>query len=205
MRNLHKGLFLLMVLVGFMQCQKELSPTDYSQWITNPKHGLRVEKTAKDYVFQLQYKPKSLMALIEAKGESLSDSAFRALEKGYENMEYYDMSISVQNSGNELLYKDMQQPADYFNKASYFSFEMPKRLTLIVGQDTLPCKLFHFERNYNTAPTSHFSLGFEVPAHAQGDRKLVYNDEILGIDPLELGILQKSILEIPQLKYINKW
>ena len=205
MKDLLVSIFSFLTLLFFSNCKNDLSPVKYNLWLKNPSNGLAIEKTFSEYSFILQYKPKALMALIEAKGEHLSDTAFTSLENNYGGLEYYDMTIMAKNSNKEILLNDNNQPADYFNKASYFSFEMQKRIVLLVGNDTLPCKLFHFERNYNASPESHFSLGFDVPQNANGDRVLVYNDEILGLNQVEFKILQKSILKIPQLNYTNKW
>lgn len=205
MKDLLIRLFTFLMLLLFSNCRNDLSPIKYNLWLKNPSNGLAIEKSFSEYSFVLQYKPKTLMALIEAKGEYLSDSTFASLEKSYEGLEYYDLTIMAKNTDKEMLLNDNNQPADYFNKASYFSFEMQKRIVLLVGNDTLPCKLFHFERNYNASPESHFSLGFDVPKNAMGDRVLIYNDEILGLNQVEFKILQKSILKIPQLNYTNKW
>ena len=98
MKDLLIRLFTFLMLLLFSNCRNDLSPIKYNLWLKNPSNGLTIEKSFSEYSFVLQYKPKTLMALIEAKGEYLSDSTFASLEKSYEGLEYYDLTIMAKNT-----------------------------------------------------------------------------------------------------------
>ena len=205
MKKLHsRVLIYVCISILMISCNsKDLNPNQYVAWLRDASKGLLVEKQLDAYIFKLQYKPSDYMALIESKGDNLTPEDFQNSVNNYKGLEYYDFGISVKNSNKEMLMHDLQSPADYFTKADYMAFRMQPRISLVVGSDTLPCKLYHFERNYNTSPDSHFSLGFEVSEKNTADRKLIYNDEILGVNQIELVIKDKSIAKIPHLNYTH--
>jgi hypothetical protein len=203
MEKRNKYLYGLIILCTFFffSCRNELKPKEYVNWIKNKQKGLLVEKEKDSYLFRLQFKPEEYMALIETRGENTVDTSFQKVLENYSGMEYYDFMIAVKNSNNEVMKYDIKSPTEYFEKVDYMAFKMQNRFTLIADKDTLPCKLFHFERNYNTSPESHFSLGFEVPKNGVANRKLIYNDEIFGVNEIELEIQGESISKLPKLKY----
>jgi hypothetical protein len=199
MRTVNVILILSTLFLG--ACKSELTPKAYVEWIRQPSNGLVTEKQVGDYKFSLQYKPIEYMALQESKGDNLGKGDFEKVKKTYDGVEYYDLKISVKGSDKDMLMHGVQNTNEYFTRAHYMSFQMQKQLSMIAGKDTLPCTIFHFERNYNASPDSHCSLGFDVPKENEANRKIIYNDEILGLNQVEIELNGKSFSKIPQLKY----
>lgn len=200
-----KGIGCLLSILLLTSCGREiLAPKEYVNFIRSEKSGLLVSKTIDGFEFSLLYKPCEYIALMQDKDESMSKAALDEKIKPMEGMQYYTFTIKTE-SGQELMREGINAENEYYERLDYIVSYMQNDLTLIDGKDTLPCTLFHYERNYNVAPQNNFVLGFEKPKAAAGanaatDKTLVFNDQILGIGKLMLTINSSAIQNIPQLK-----
>ena len=195
----------VLMIVVVSSCKNELSPSAYVSWVRNSANGLKVERKIDPYTIAVQYKPQDYMALQEIRGTGMTAVEYDTIEKSYEGAEYYDLGISVTGSNKDFMMYNIKSPNEYFTKEQYMTFQLQKHLTLVAGRDTLPCKIFHFERNYNSSPTSHFSIGFDEPKEKDANRLIIYDDEILGLNQVILEIQGKNIAKVPRLKYSQNW
>ena len=192
---------LIVFILGLFACKpKEYSPSEYVQWIKNPTNGLLLSKEVGDYAIRLQYKPHEYLALLDSKGETLSDADFETLSHSYEGMDYYNLGISLRDKSKDILKEGIQSPNDYFQRVNYFSFKVGGNITAISGTDTLPCKLCHFERNYGLSPDCNLSIGFERQLDPNKPLRIIYDDEILGIGKVEFNISNTALTKLPTLK-----
>jgi hypothetical protein len=118
----------------------------------------------------------------------------------YEGMEYYKLRVSLPSGQGDVLQFAANNTDEYYQRVEYFSFFMQKDLCLLMGVDTILCKLFHFERNYGTAPYVDFMLGFESTANKNVDRILLYDDKVYTQSTIRLTIPFNHIQNIPKLK-----
>ena len=148
-----------LAFVGLGGCQRDAK--HYVQWVRNPKNGLVVKAEKGGVVFTLQYKPLDYLALMETNGAKMSEADFNGVKDRYRGMEYYNLNISTVDKKKDVLNEGIGNPGDYFQRANYISFELQRDLGMVVGKDTFPCKLYHFERTYNATEYRTFVLAFE--------------------------------------------
>jgi hypothetical protein len=181
----------------------ELTPTEYVSWMRNPVNGLWKSKTIEDLEFSAQYKPYEYIACLEEKKSEMKDSIVKRKLSELEGMDYLDLRITIKEGQGELLKHKLSSVAEYNNRINYFSFKMQKDISLVVGKDTIPCSLFHFERAYDVAPYSQFVLGFSQNKKRElSDMTLVIQDQIFHKGIIKLSFSESDLLKIPKLKAI---
>jgi hypothetical protein len=178
----------------------KLSPGEYVKWVKNKENGLRKEKTIDDVTFSLQYKPYPYIVCLEQKKNTIADTLLKKRVSEIDNMQYYDLVISLKSAQCELLKYKIGSADDYQNRVKYFSFDMQHDIRLVDGGDTLPCALYHFERIYDIAPYCTFLLGFPLDKnHADAEKTLVYYDRIFGKGTIKFTYVKNEINNTPKL------
>ena len=180
---------------------------EYMQWIENEDNGLRVSKTVGNFEFNLQYKPLEYIVLLDKRKEEVSEEELNEGKREFEGLEYYTLSIGSNDKQTGMLKTKLNRSQSHDDRIAYFSYEMQKDLSLIVGVDTLPCTLFHFERTYSLKSNNNFVLAFEIPDKLKSasqskalNRTLIYNDRALNTGSVKLKIAGEDLNNIPKLK-----
>jgi hypothetical protein len=183
---------------------ESLQSIEYVSWIENPENGLKQEKVIGDLSFTLQYKPLEFIAL-KALGPSAANAkGVQEARKEYEGMQYYTLTINNKSGINDLLKYEVSDMQEYQQRVSYFSFDMQRDLLLVEGEDSLKCRLFHYERVYGLAPYATFLLGFDLPAKKSGevcDKVLVYRERVFETGMLKFRIKAENLNNVPELKF----
>ncbi|MEO5643577.1 MAG: hypothetical protein ABIS12_09645 [Bacteroidia bacterium] len=171
-------------------------------WFENNGQELKTSKTIDEFNFTLQYKPIPYIILKENGGITPDKKTSAKRELELKGMQYYTFQISSTGTEKNILKTNARFENEYFSRLEYFSSVMQDDLCLIDGNDTLPCLLFHYERNYNLAPYTNFLLGFEEIAGKKltSDHTLIFNDEVLGCGTIQLSIPKSAIENLPALK-----
>lgn len=146
----------------------------------------------------LTYLPTDLLAIREAGVEQPVQIAER--RKEYAGLAYYQLRLEMVAGQGDILQFQASNSDDYYQRVEYYSFGLQQDLRLLAGVDTLPCKLFHFERNYGAAPYMDFMLGFEPEAGRAFDLTLIYEDRVYTHQTIQLVIPKEAIQQIPTLK-----
>lgn len=192
-----KCTILTFTLALFGCSTSSLPPEEYAKWVQNPENGLSNHKQFEDLKFNIAYQPIPLLVLREFDPQNrISREDFDNLHRDYEGLEYYLFQIS---GPSDILKYAIQEEQEYYERVEYYSFHMQKDIRMIAGNDTLPCKMFHFERNYGVAPFARFLLGFDVP-EGKFDRRFNYEEIVFGVGQVELTVLQENIDKLPSLK-----
>jgi hypothetical protein len=102
----------------------------------------------------------------------------------------------------DLLNARSPDPDDYFRKQYYFGSLVDADLLLVIGADTLPCALAHFERTYGAAPFNELVVSFidDSPEPYRDDLHFIYNDRAFGLGPVEFVIRKEDLQQLPSLK-----
>jgi hypothetical protein len=183
----------------FFGCaRKDLSPLEYVKWVEAESHGLNLKKQIGEFEFGLQYKPHDYIALMEKKDENISsyDLNKRVAELG--GLDYYTFRISSSKS-KEILSAGISSENEYYQRLEYFMSPMQDDISMVIGKDTIPCTLFHFERTYGLTPYCNFVMGFPSVKEENSDRKFIYNDRILGTGNVIININNSDLKNIPTL------
>lgn len=197
-RFIHSIGFISLLLCG--SCTPNaLSPVPYGQWVAAHKEELTGHHNQESGIqHSVTYLPAEWLAIQEAGVDQPEKIAVALAE--YEGLEYYRMRIGLQSGQGDVLQYGANNTDEYYARVSYFSFDMQKEISLIVENDTLPCRLFHFERNYGAAPYVDFMLGFDNTANKPVDRTILYQDLVYSNTPVTMTVLGKNINSIPKLK-----
>ncbi len=196
-----KRLGLIIVLICTLAaCQKRsLTPMEYVSWVNKEDNGCLVKKEIGQFEFALQYKPIEYVVLMEEKDEHLKKQVLEKRMTELKGMQYYTLKITSKE-GKEFLKTGISSEEEYYGRLQYFVSAMQDDLALIEGKDTLPCLLYHFERNYGLAPYNNIVLGFKTGNEGKAeDKTLIYEDQVLGLGPVRLTINGKDISNTPNL------
>jgi hypothetical protein len=196
--------FLLNVGSIFFSCDTaSVSPRGYVDWIRNEGNGLNVKKRIGQFEFTLQYKPVDYVILDQFKNDSINKTLVDSLSKNYDDMQYYTLRIKADDA-NELMRSGISDESEYDSRLEYFLSEAQDDMMLVENGDTLPCELYHFERNYNLAPMNDIVLGFAKTKFSDtSDKTFIYEDQVLDTGPVELTIQASDIKRIPSICYVQ--
>jgi hypothetical protein len=195
-----KVLFLgmcLFLLLNSCNNDQVLSPVEYVQWVKNPSNGFLQSKKLNEFEFSAQYKTLDFIVAQEERSVTLSKELLDARKKELgEDYLYYNFRIKNQEGNLSPVGSGAYSNQEYQNRLSYFTFEMQEDLYLILDQDTLPCTIYQFVRNYDVTPYVEFALGFEKSKKTtiNQDITFVFEDRILGIGTTKL-LFDKHIFE----------
>jgi len=182
-------------------CQPStLDEKAYVQWVEGDKSHLSAVKELDDISYTLFYKPLDYMVAKERLNGAITKDQIDARRKECGQMQYYTLKIKAKGS-NELLGANAGSEQEYYGRLEYFMSAMSSDLSLIDGKDTLPCLLYHYERNYGLAPYSSFVLGFDQGKAPAEDKVLVYDDHVLGSGKVMIKIKAEDIKQVPAIRW----
>jgi hypothetical protein len=191
------GICLLMLLTA---CQKSKNVREYMGWVEKEENGLHKTKSIGAYEISLQYKPLEYIVTKEERKDRISEQTLVSRMEKLQDFQYFTLRLSSKDKQLKIMDIGNQTDQDYYNKVNYFSFGMQEDIYLVEDKDTLECKLFHFERNYDLAPYIDFLLAFTGPRSGViRDKELVFEDKYLGIGPVKFIIDKSTLSNLPHL------
>ena len=195
-------LFLLSIMM-FSCKQQNLKSTDYVKWVEEKDNGIRVEKEIEEYKFTVQYSPIDYLIIkdLYAQGKEITEKLVNEERKLREGEQYYLFQIAMVDQTQDLMKYNITDISDYEKRVNYFSFNIQNDLKLIDGNDTLDCKLHHFEQSYGLAPYITIGAVFDEKKENKNknDKIFIYQDKILNTGTIKITIKDKSINNIPKL------
>lgn len=186
------------VILLMVACRSDLPPERYLEWVAQHRELLSAIQVDGGIQITLTYLPADWLAINESGTVDPNDIVKTRQE--YAGLEYYRLRVALQSGQGDALQFEASSNEDYYRRVEYFSFGLQHDLRLLTGSDTLPCKLFHFERNYGAAPFMDFMLGFETRPGSEFDRTLLYDDRVYSRRLVRLTIPYSNIHRIPILK-----
>jgi hypothetical protein len=205
MIKLSYALLLGIGLSMFVSCNEEktLSPAKYVEWVKNPSNGLLQSKAINEFEFTAQYKPLNFIVAQEERTNDLSKKVLssRREELGTDYF-YYNFRIKNREGNLSPVGSGAHSEQEYQRRLGYFTFDMQKDLYLMYGNDTLPCSLFQFVRNYDIAPYVEFALGFKKDSKITINQDIifVFEDRILGIGTTKILFDKQIFKNTPGIK-----
>ena len=113
-------------------------------------------KKIEGFEFKMIFEPAEKRAKIINGGR---EPEINQIQEG-EKLICYELRISSEAESDIL---KISNEFSFEQRLSYFMSGLQKDLILIVGKDTLPCILYHFERNFGIAPYLSLHTGFASP------------------------------------------
>jgi hypothetical protein len=196
-------IFISLFLLVISCKQKMLLPHEYVQWMSNESNGVKVKKKIGDFEFSLQYKTPEYVILQQYKSDTIKSETVNKEKKELDGMQYYTFQVKSED-GKDILQTGISDESEYSSRLEYFLSDAQDDMSLVENGDTIPCTLYHFERNYNLGPLSTIVLGFEkTKTFSSADKTFIYNDQVLGTGPVQLTIQEKDIQQIPPIRYVQ--
>ncbi len=187
-----------------MIMKAELTPKEYVQsWSTLPTESEFVkQKKIKEFNYKLKYLPIEFLISNELRDSSPSEEMVDSLKKNYEGMEYYELTLSIDDFKDETIKYNVADMQEYQNRLSYLSFSMQKDINIIQkNAQTAPCKLYHYERTFGIAPHAKVLIGFskEDLNPQTTERTVVLNDNLFNKGLIKFNWSGSTLLETPKL------
>ncbi len=182
-------------------CSNELAYEEFIRWNKNAENGLTAEAKAGDFHFKAMYQPQEWVALKNHKKGLPTLTVWEEEMREHENFQYFNVQISAPGKPN-FLKASLRRENEYYERLAYFSSFAQNDFSLVEGKDTLPCTMYHMERNYGIQPFQTLLLGFKnTPNQETQDKELIFQDRILGIEPVHFTIAKNNLQQIPKLKF----
>ena len=199
-----RALSSLLLIVGLAACRPQHRPAEvlerdeYVQAYAKQQVGTSSKKIGA-VGYSLMYMPTDYMVLKENRGRDLTAPVLKSLRRDYEDQEYYILEMSIDGFHDELMKYKVQSPEEYAARVDYYAFKFQQDIVMVQGEDSIPCSVYHFERNYGLSPKARFILGFYKPAPAK-DRTIVCHERYLGTGPVKFTLAAADMAELPTLK-----
>jgi hypothetical protein len=186
---------LVLISLLFSGCRRTLTASEYIPFVSDYQNGLHVKKDYQEYVFDLQYIPLEMLAL--QRGIDISDDALKAFKDENSGLQYFTLAISLNDKSMSVLNYKISDIAQRQVKEYYFSYLFEKDIKLEEEGKSLPCKLYHFERNAQAANQIKLVLAFENQNQNSEEVRLVISSEEFGSLPIKIKVSKNNI---PALK-----
>lgn len=179
-----------------------LDPDEYLEFLKNSSDVIR-ERSIKELDFKCRYRTADEMVLLESKENSLTKAEFDSLYSKYNSLMYFTFLIGTSDN-NEII--NVKGENNYSQMLDYISNEMQNDFMLLHNNDTIPCRLYYYERNYGLSGTNAINLGFDMPSigKPESDFTVLYEDKILNTGPLKFKFDIQKINHLPLLRYEKK-
>lgn len=201
--QVNKLLIFLGLVLLLVQCGKaELQPSDYVAWVDDPDHGFRQTRTIAPLEITALYKPVPYLIAMEERTNDLDPMLYDQRAEELQGLQYYTLKVAINDHSADVTNYQVANNQAQQERLAYLSFGMQQDIQLIQGSDTLPCKLFHFERSYDLAPHRTFVLAFDQPEEldATTERTLVVELAPFNTGPIKFNYSNTTLSSLPILK-----
>lgn len=197
-----KLFFSLVAALTVVSCKRTtvVDAANYIKYVDNPDNGLIMTYTndEKHLKITAQYKTPEYLAIKEIGTEAFQSDSILNLAAGFEGGYHFDFNVSSTELGYDAI-KGKLAPKEYLERITYMSGAIRNDFKLVIGMDTLPCSVCHFERTYNISPDNILMLVFPYEKPLEKDLTLLYDDKIFGIGKVSLEFKNKNIKDTPKL------
>lgn len=199
-----KSIILLFLITGLasMSCNRisVVDGANYIKYIDNPDNGLIQEYVDKEKSLKLvsQYKTPEYLAIKEIGPTNFDSDSVLNLSKEFTGGFHFSFNILSTESGYDVI-KGKLSPKEYLSRITHMSGEIKNDFKLLIGSDTIPCSICHFERTYNISPDNILMLVFPFEKTTDEDLQLLYDDKLFGIGKVSLTFNNKNIKNTPKL------
>lgn len=175
---------------------------DAEKFVDAEKEKNTYEKKIKEVNFRLRYISHEQMALRDLDDLSTATQAsFDSLAKGYEDFLFFNLEIEIDHFSEEMVHymPNANVTSQFEERTAYYSFGMQKDICIVLAEkDTIPCTVYHYERNYGVSPKNNFMLGFR--SGAIKNAVLIYDNTYLTTGPVKFALNEQDLLNHPKIK-----
>lgn len=195
-------LYMLFCVTGmFLSCSNNapVQKSAYVELVTKTDQGLIQEKKFGDTELQLFYQPLEYLYIKESKKEKILEKEFEEWKKGKEDYDYFILRIKNKDA-NELSNAGSANMNEYAAKLDYFMNDFEKDIQMLVDNDTIPCALMHYERNFGLSPNNNFNIMFTgAKKFGTKERTVIVDLSVLDIGNVKFRFEEETIKNSPKL------
>lgn len=198
-----KIVVLLFLLGGCQSTSEQLAPASYLSWMEGADHGWLESKELGDFEFEVFLHPQEYQLLKETpKGSVMNQAEWDSLLAQPQAYQYATLRIKSTDGQTPVLRNGVNSQHEYEARIAYLAFAIQQDLSITQGEETVPCRLFHFERSFDLAPFITCTMAF--PAFKEpGAIQFQFNDQHFGNGPVRLAFSQDRFLSTPTVKYTS--
>lgn len=178
------------------------SVDDINDFINEEKEKQTTSKKIKEVNYNLRYISNEQMALKDVTDISkISQTQFDSLVKNYDSLLFFNLEISIDNFTDDILKYNLggDMETNYSRLVEYYSFKMQHDICLVQNEkDTIPCVLYHYERNYGISSKTNVMIGFKPKTLS--NLVLVYDNKHLKTGTVKFQIEEKNSVNQPHIK-----
>jgi hypothetical protein len=139
----------------------------------NENENYNQQKQIGDFMFKCRYLSSDYLALNEIGNTTYDQKFFNQIKEGYSELLYFRLNISNPAYSKELLKYNAGSNHEYKERLTYASFNFGNDVSLIQGNDTIPCALYQFERTFDVNQGLNFLLSFKPNAQSSNYTLLI--------------------------------
>ena len=177
------------------------SDNDVKEYIKEQQETTTYEKKIKEVNYKLKYISNEQMALQQITDLStINQVKFDSIVRNYDSLLFFNLEINIDHFEGEILQYKLEGDADlsYSERLDYYAFKMQKDIHIVLNEkDTIPCVLYHFERNYGISPNSNFMIGFKT-ANLK-NAVFVFENNYLKTGPIKFALQENTLLNRPKI------
>jgi hypothetical protein len=193
-------IIILSGLISFSSCgKKNLSRDAYSNYVSDDSNGLLKKENFDGITVELLYQPLEYVYLKERKESEISKMDFDVWKKDKINYEFYILRLRSEKA-NEISQHEAANFGEYSQYLDYFVSDFQNDIIKVVGPDTLPCELYHYERNFGISANNNFNLVFNKSASKE-DKTIIINLGVYELGNIKFKFKKEDIDNLPSLAF----
>jgi hypothetical protein len=198
MINLEKIALIFITIGLLLGCNSKpvLHISEYAGWIENPENGFIKTKDFDEVRFISFYKPPVYRVLKEVgSNENVNLDSVQNQISQLEDWHTFTFRVKTKEHPLE---QGNQNNQDYFQKLEYY-INAQSDFKLIIGKsDTIPCAIYHMERNYGGAPYIDINVAFKKESQTLNNITMLYFDRVFSNGPLKFNYHLDETTSLPQ-------
>lgn len=190
-------------LFGCSGKDKEIIPLEYVKYVEDEDNALKISKEIGDVVYTLQYKPVDYLIALEQKKNIIDINEYTKRKVELDGMEYFTLELKSKENNIEVMNIGALDKNEYNERIQYASYDLQNDIYLLIGKDTIPCGLYHFEQKYGLGNSVKILVGFEKLKTPSKNLTVVLEDKILNGGVIKFLLLKENIDLLPKMKIIK--
>lgn len=185
----------VLLCVCLAGCTRVTTVSEYLQWYKEHKELYTASTSNELYTFTAAYQPALYLA--SRRNHENTQKVLHEKEE-MEGVYQFHLKIEVNDEKVPPIRYRLSDDAMYYRRIEYFSFTMQNDVKLASENDTINCRIFHFEKDQNQVPYNSFVLGFDSKdiEHIKGDDLyLVIKGGVYDNQDLILPFSKKKLIE----------
>jgi hypothetical protein len=191
-------LFLILTIQScVLKPQEKFEISQYIDWVSSPQNGFVNCKDLNQIEFCGFYHSPEYQAIQVVTENGLSIDSISKLSQNYREWITFSFRIKSIKGTHPLKDGNIVQK-EYFEKLQYYINAQSDFKLVIDDSDTLECSLYHFERNFGSAPYINVNIGFKRDREITNNVTLLYFDRVFSNGLIKYKYDEEKLNQLPE-------